>query len=215
MRAYVIRHGETVANASGILEGRSDGRLTDAGVALAREVGKALSGVRFDLAYTSPLARARRTAEEVLAASSTPDVPLLEDDRLMEVDMGAWEGLRFRPDEREVDAWLCRLFFEDPFAFGGFPDGESIFALCRRTQGFLSWLASRGENKTVLVSTHGCALRAMLNRLYEDSSDFWQGGVPLNCTVSMVEVSQNNMMLTESDLVLYDKAHIVDRYSSY
>ena len=215
MKAYVIRHGETQANAKGVLEGRTDGHLTEAGEMLAREVGRALAGIRFDMAYTSPLSRALKTAEAVLAESGNDNTSLIEDDRLLEVDMGEWEGLRFLPGDREVDAELCRQFFEEPFKFGSFPKGESIAELCARTQGFLRWLVESACDATVLVSTHGCALRAMLNKLYVNPFDFWQGGVPLNCTVSIVEGRGGDLSLIERDLVLYDSSLCVDRYARY
>ena len=215
MRIFVIRHGETEANVGGVLEGRTDGRLTDAGIDLAHEVGRALSTIAFDAAYSSPLTRALNTAKAVLRASGNVTTPITIDQRLLEVDMGAWEGLHFLPDEREVDAEGCRQFFEEPFLFSGFPGGETIRGVCSRTQSFLNELADSNAYHNVLVSTHGCALRAMLNCLYADSSDFWQGGVPLNCTISVVEVQNGSMKLCERDKVLYDSTKCVDRYARY
>lgn len=214
MLIYVIRHGETEFNAKGVFQGQTDSELLESGYVLAGVTGEALSDVRFDAAFTSPLTRARETAREVLAASGNGDVPLTVDDRLLEIDMGDCEGKRFRPGEREVDAELCRLFFEDAFAFPGFPNGEDARAVCARTQAFLDELV-RGQFGTVLVSTHGFALRAMLNRLYDDPSSFWQEHVPYNCSVSIIEADDEGPRLLESDLVLYDEALCVDRYASY
>ena len=87
------------------------------------------------------------------------------------------------------------------------------YAPARRSS-WPSWL--RGEFNTVLVSTHGFALRAMLNRLYADPSDFWQGHVPYNCSVSIVDVQPDGAMrLTAFDKVYYDPSLQVDRYANY
>ena len=128
--------------------------------------------------------------------------------------MGDWEDIHFLPGEREVDEEEIRLFFEEPFVFDGFPNGEDTRTVCERTQDFLKELGSE-DYHNVLVSTHGFALRAMLNFLYDNPSDFWQGGVPLNCTLSVVETTKDGMKLVERDLVLYDKSLCVDRYAQY
>ncbi|MBR3363533.1 MAG: histidine phosphatase family protein, partial [Solobacterium sp.] len=78
---------------------------------------------------------------------------------------------------------------------------------------FLAETAALDQNMTVLVSTHGTALRAMLNRLYEDPSDFWHGHVPYNCAVSLVETEDGTMVLKEDDRIFYDQSLIVDRYA--
>lgn len=219
MRVYVIRHGETRANVHGFLQGQIDEPLLETGSVLAAEVGRALTGIVFDAAFSSPLSRAKETARLVLNNSGNVGLPIQEDQRLIEVSMGVCEGKRFRPGEREIDEELVRLFFEDPFSFSGFPAGESAREVCERTQTFLEELLGgrllEGHAETVLVSTHGFALRAMLNRLYENPSDFWQGGVPLNCCVSVIETQGDEVRLESIDEVLYDEALAIDRYSSY
>lgn len=217
MRIYIVRHGETEANALGIFQGQMDGRLAENGWELARVTGRALVGVRFDMAFSSPLSRARFTAQEILRESGNSTVSLQIDDRLLEIHMGDYEGKRFRPGEREVDEEMCRLFFEDPFRFPGFPNGEDARCVCARTQEFLRDLGAGafGDFETVLVSTHGFALRAMLNKLYGDSNDFWQGHVPYNCSVSIVDADNEGCHLVESDRVYYDQSLCVDRYATY
>jgi len=214
VRVYVIRHGETDSNALGIFQGQTDGMLTAEGIELARVTGEALRDVPFDAAYTSPLTRAVDTAGAVLESNCGTCKRAVVDRRLIEIDMGDYEGKRFRPGESEVDAELTRLFFEDPFAFPGFPNGEDARQVCVRTQEFLRELAL-ADYGNVLVSTHGFALRAMLNGLYGNSNDFWQGHVPYNCSISVLESEGDGFRLVESDLVLYDPSRCVDRYALY
>ena len=214
MRIYIVRHGETESNREGVFQGRTDSRLLESGFELARQTGQALAGVRFDAAFSSPLSRAWSTARTVLDASGNGALELRPDDRLLEISMGEFEGKRFRPGEREVDAEASRLFFEDPFAFPGFPGGEDVHAVCARTQEFLHELA-QCDWDTVLVSTHGFALRAMLNPLYADPGVFWQGHVPYNCSVSIVEGDAAGLRLLASDRVYYDPSLCVDRYATY
>lgn len=214
MKVYVIRHGETSANVSGVFQGRLDTELLESGRALASAVGQALAGVRFDAAFASPLSRSQVTARALLDASGNEDVPVSIDERLYEISVGECEGKHFRPGECEVDEVYLHGYFDDPLHFDGFPGGESTREVCERTQAFLKELSSR-DYDTVLVSTHGFALRAMLNMVYDDPSDFWHGGVPLNCSVSIVEAHDGRFTLVGDDVVYYDQSLTSDYYSEH
>ena len=104
------------------------------------------------------------------------------------------------------------LFYTDPFRFAGFPGGEKIQDVCDRTQAFLKELIARDDGKTYLVATHGCALRAMLNFLYEDPSDYWHGHVPYNCAVTILEAEGGKARIIADDKLYYDRSLAVERY---
>ena len=214
MKIYIIRHGETSANVSGVFQGRLDTELLQSGIDLARSVGQALTGVCFDAAFASPLSRSQATARAVLDASGNGDVPITIDERLYEIAVGDCEGKHFRPGECEIDEKYLHGYFDDPLGFAGFPGGESTGEVCERTQRFLMELANK-RYENVLVSTHGFALRAMLNMLYEDKSDFWHGGVPLNCSVSIVKAHNGRLELVGDDVVFYDESLTSDWFSDH
>ena len=71
---------------------------------------------------------------------------------------------------------------------------------------------SKDDGKTYLVSTHGCALRAMLNFMYEYPGDYWHGHVPYNCCVNVIEVKNGVATLIADDLIYYDQDMAIDRY---
>ncbi len=207
MLIYIIRHGETDLNVKGVLQGWVDEPLNESGMRLARITGEKMVGIRFDGCFSSPLQRAAETARIVLEASGN-DLPIQYDDRLREISFGEAEG-RHRSTLGEQG----RRFFEEPFRYEPFPGGESIRQVCARTQSFLKELLLRDDGKTYLLSTHGCALRAMLNYLYEDPSDFWHVHVPYNCAVSIVEGRNGQGRLIGDDVIYYDRSQIVDRYA--
>ena len=218
MRIYVIRHGETAANQEGRLQGLWDMPLNENGIRLASVTGEALRDVRFDACFSSPLTRARRTAELVLSHSGNTGVEVRTDARLREIDMGEWEGKRFREEFHEVDPGMLKQFFDDPFALGATPGGEKVREVCRRTREFLEELADGALKRedeilpqTVLVATHGFALRAMMNFLYEDPSDFWHGHVPLNCAVDIIE-AENGQMRLIGEKIYYSRDDGIDYY---
>ncbi|MBQ9058565.1 MAG: histidine phosphatase family protein [Atopobiaceae bacterium] len=213
MHIYIVRHGETMGNVRGTLQGQTDIELLDNGIELAHQTGLGLAGIRFDAAVSSPLKRAVQTAVAVLEASGNSDLELQQDPRIMELHMGDYEGHPIKTDKPDAEK-LIHTFFDNPFIFDGFPGGESIDEICSRTQDFLHELAGR-DYHNVLVSTHGVALRAMLNQLYRDPSDFWQGHVPYNCSVSIVEATGGKLKLLEMDKIYYDNTLVVDRYADY
>ena len=59
------------------------------------------------------------------------------------------------------------------------------------------------EDKIVLIATHGCAVRAMLQPVYGDITDFWQGGVCPNCGVNIIEIKGGKATLLEKDKIYY------------
>ena len=86
MRLYIIRHGETDWNTAGRLQGQADTQLNEKGIRLAQITAEGMKTIPFDLCITSPLKRARQTAEIIL--SGRP-VPIWEDDRIREIGFGA------------------------------------------------------------------------------------------------------------------------------
>lgn len=205
MLIYVIRHGQTVSNKERRFQGQTECPLNESGIRLAVETGKNLRGVHFDCAVTSPLSRAKVTAELVLRESGNTDTVLRCDDRLMELHCGVCEGVLCDADTpyREMIA----NFFTNPLTYtpNGFPGGESIAACMARTQAVVREVAAL-PCETVLLSTHGCAVRAMLNMFYDDPADFWQGCVPPNCAVNIIEAKDGRLRLIEKDKLFYDPA---------
>ncbi len=206
MKLYIIRHGETDLNAKGVLQGWLDMPLNRSGQELAAITGRAMKGIRFDVCISSPLIRAKETAE-ILLRESRNDVPFSTDDRIREMSFGDMEGRNL--SEMGPPG---TLFYLDPFRFPGFPGGEDFHDLCRRTQDFLKELIAKDDGKTCLISTHGCAMRAMLNDLYENPADFWRGHAPYNCSVNIVAAESGTARILEEDKVYYDRSLIVDHY---
>lgn len=204
MRIYIVRHGETEANKKGYLQGWSNDPLNENGVLLAQLTGRGMKGIRFDQCISSPLNRAKETAEIILRESGN-SIPVSFDDRIKEMNFGSYERMDIR-DEKIV------RFLKEPDVNFKFPKGESATELMIRTQEFLKELIAKDDDKTYLVSTHGCALRAMLNFLYEDRDDFWHGHVPYNCCVNIIDAKDGAPTLIADDKIYYGQELAIDRY---
>ena len=88
----LVRHGRTDANARGLLLGRADPALDDEGRRQAARLAAALGPLDGARVVTSPLARCRQTAEAIVAANA-PGVAVEVDERWIELDYGAFDGL--------------------------------------------------------------------------------------------------------------------------
>lgn len=204
MKMYIIRHGQTPWNARKCLQGRSDVDLNENGIYLAELTGKALRDVTFDMAFTSPLIRAKHTAQCILAGRK---VPIIEDERLIEISFGIYEGCCYAEENRQVPQQWIENFFHAPQDYVAAPGGESLDDVEKRTRNFMEDICSRKElqDKTILVSTHGCALRGLLNSIRESNrEDYWHGGVSRNCAVSIVTCNRGEKpVLVEENHIYY------------
>ncbi len=219
MRLYIVRHGETRLNKEKRLQGRVNEPLNQSGVDLALVTGQGLSDIHFDAAISSPLVRAYDTARLILSQNKTSsNLTISVDPRLVEIDWGSWDYLTCRGDEYNVPISKEEFdkFYYDSFNFRGAPDTETIPQVCERTASFLQELIHKEDmqDKTILIAMHGCAMRALLNPLYDDPSDFWQGNVPMNCAVNIVDAENGKAVLVEKDKILYDASLAVDSYTS-
>ena len=202
MKLYVVRHGETVWNKLHKVQGAADIPLAENGISLAEKTGEALRDVSFDLCFTSPLVRARRTAELILEKQSHK-VPVVEDARIQEINFGDLEGVICFTDDHEYLNEQMKDFFEEPWKFERPAHGENIEDILARTRDFWEEKIHDPElqDKTILIASHGCAVRALLQNVYQDPKNFWHGCVPPNCGVNIVEVTDGQAVLLEEEKV--------------
>jgi len=147
----LLRHGETEWSRTGRHTGLTDLPLTERGIAGARAVGTLLRGREFALVLTSPLQRARRTAE---LAGLTPEI---EPD-LLEWDYGAAEGLTTAEIRAQRGAtWTV---FGDGVTPGATPGGtlEEVAARASRVLAHIDGALRTGD---VALVGHGHALRIL------------------------------------------------------
>ncbi|AYF99032.1 histidine phosphatase family protein [Protaetiibacter intestinalis] len=146
---YLVRHGETDWNAARRIQGRTDVPLNDAGREQARQTGALLARRRWDAIYTSPLSRAAETARIIGEAVGISELGIR--DGLMERDYGQAEGMTF--DEIEA------LYPEGVRA----PGQETREDVGRRVVGALLALAEEHPGASLIVVSHGGAIRGVLN----------------------------------------------------
>jgi broad specificity phosphatase PhoE len=153
----LARHGETTWNATRRFQGQLDVPLNDTGRAQARALAERAAREGFAALYASPLRRARETAEIVGAALGLE--PRL-DERLMESDVGAWEGrLKDELARDEPEAWAA---FRRAGADFRFPGGESLGEQQARVLAALADIEDREDGRPTLVVCHRGVIRCVL-----------------------------------------------------
>ena len=155
----LLRHGETPLSTERRFAGRGDIPLTEAGLAQADAAAARLAARgNIDVIVTSPLLRARQTAEAVARATGAP---LEVSDDLAETDFGKWEGMTFAeiqerwPDE--LTAWLASVDVAPP-------GGESFAAVTRRVVAALDRLLAAHALKTLVLVSHVTPIKTLACR---------------------------------------------------
>lgn len=202
MKIYLVRHGETDWNKARKIQGQADIPLNAFGVHLAEETGRGLEDVPFDICFTSPLGRARKTAEIILKGR---EIPIVDEPLIMEMAFGPYEGKCCSSQGWELPESFER-FFDGPEKYVP-PEGGEDFAQVKARVG--SFLERIGADETlkesrILVTTHGAALAGMLNYIKQEPLwAYWGQGVHKNCAVTEVEKKEGRFCIVKENIVYY------------
>lgn len=204
MKLYIMRHGETDWNKARRLQGKSDIPLNDFGRRLARETAEGLKEIPFDLVITSPLIRAKETA---LIVKGDRNIPVIEEERLAEMTFGEYEGFCCKGEGFDIPDPEFKNFFEAPQKYCPTGGGEDFETFLARIEHFLKELYRNREyeEKTILVSTHGAVIRAVLASIRKTPlADFWGNGVHKNCAVTIVEIKNQTPSVIAENVTYYE-----------
>lgn len=166
---YLLRHGETQWNTENRLQGQMDSPLTARGRDQVRAVARHLreeigDPTRYSV-ISSPLGRARHSAELACGEFGLPPEVIREDARLKEVAFGLWEGQTWdEVAERDAERWRRRQ--QDRWGFV-VPGGESYAQLSRRAG---AWFAEQADEARLIVVCHG-GVRRVLRGAYAGLRD--------------------------------------------
>jgi probable phosphoglycerate mutase len=159
----LVRHAQTELTAERRFSGSGDPELTDVGVSesIAIADGLASSGREVSAVVTSPLRRARQTAEAIGQALG---VQIDVDDGLRETDFGQWEGHTFAEVQAkwpsELEDWLTSPDVAPP-------GGESFAATARRVRRARDRLISAYGGQTLVVVTHVTPIKLLVRLALE------------------------------------------------
>lgn len=166
-RIGFVRHGQTYANIDRVWHGKTDTQLTELGHYQARRLGEHFHQyMKPDVIYSSPLQRARITAENI---ASRFDLNVNLDARLMEFDLGDWEGREFDSLKESGDI-VERLIRESDFTA---PNGESQNMVKKRVVEAIEEISSRHSRQNVIIVAHGVSIGIALSHYIDNDTTQW------------------------------------------
>jgi broad specificity phosphatase PhoE len=167
MKFYFVRHGESVANL--LREFSNSGvkhPLTEKGVAQARTLAQKLTGIPFEMIYSSPVLRAMQTAQIV---ANQLCVPVEVTEALREWSVGTYEGTT------DPEGWKLHQQVQEDWYFHNKPEskmpgGENLIEIMARFVPFIERLVQeyKGADKNILCVAHGGLYLAMLPVIFKN-----------------------------------------------
>lgn len=193
MKIYFIRHGESVDDIEDRYGGWADFPLTQKGVEQARETGKKLKSkeVAADVIFTSPLVRAKQTAEEISKSLGFPvEVFVYLKERNT---YGLLSGLK--KDEAKKEYPVLAAAYESEQPVDGFEPYEQFL---QRVKKLVELLPALGY-KTAICITHGKLLKALLNDVIRVKAKEFED----NCIIE-TKLEDGNLEILSSEGVVFD-----------
>ncbi len=193
-KLYLIRHGETEHNRTGVLMGSTDSPLNDQGRNQAGCLREHMAEIEVDTIFTSPLNRAADTASIVFGKQTE----IISSSSLQEYHFGEWEGLHFTEiEKRYPEAWRVWL---TNWEQTDIPGGESFSDFTARVISFVEEILKANVGRKLAVVSHGGCIRALLAHYFctSISDGYWKFKV-------------DNATLTEIDF--HDSLPILQRFN--
>lgn len=156
-----LRHGQAQNNTARVLAGRAPGvSLTEKGVNQAHDIGRFLKSLNVSNIYTSPIERAKKTAEIV---GSHLDLLPIEDERLYELEMGKFSGMAYDDLFAKHGNVFLKFYQGDPTIA---ENGVETFAQVRkRVLSMVDFASSNHPDRNVLFVTHMDPIKAMISNI--------------------------------------------------
>ncbi|MEM9273569.1 MAG: histidine phosphatase family protein [Cyanobacteria bacterium P01_F01_bin.143] len=164
-RVIIVRHGQSTYNAKKIIQGRCDESvLTEKGIADAQNAGQALSNIKVDAFYCSPLQRAKQTAEIIHSCLNNPPA-LQPTEQLMEIDLPLWEKMQ---KQEVLDKYPTEYsqWKQQPHQFKMIlEDGQEyypVLSLYEQSKGFWQDIIAQHQGKTIAITAHNGINRCLI-----------------------------------------------------
>lgn len=202
---YLIRHCEAMGNFKRVFQGSTDCEISETGAKQLEYLKGRFGNIKLDGVYSSPLIRARKTAEAVAFGK---DMPIIIRQNLKELNGGVLEGRPFEEAFNSIQG-LADTWNNHPQDFA--PDGgEAMRDAYIRIYSEIMQLAEQNRGKTVAATSHGGVLRCLMCRvLYNDINRLRDVPWCENTAVTLLKIDDSNKIEVE---FFNDYSHVPDEY---
>ena len=203
MKIYFVRHGETFWNKEKKIQGQFNIPLNEYGIELAYVTADAMKDISFDIVYSSPLLRAKETADILV---KDRNLEVYTDSRLVEMSFGEGEGESL-PEIHTHPEMKLHNFIHNPGEYIPPIGGETFEELYIRCKSFIDEVILPAEDKydTMLIVGHGALIRGFIHNITNrPTKDFWIV-THKNCSVTIVECLNGKLSLLEEAKIFYEE----------
>ena len=181
----LLRHGQTDWNINFLLQGVTDIPMNETGIEQVKLAASAIKAEDWDVILTSPLTRARQTAEIIARQNGFSEI--VQQELLIERSFGEAEGLSH-------EQWRAKYSNLDEI-----PGGESRTQLAERSMLLLEIISTQLAGKRVLAISHGALIRALLS--IASNNELPRDGERLgNASLNVVKHSENSWQVVNYSL---------------
>ncbi len=195
----LVRHGQTRSNINGYYMGRAQEDLDDTGYTQVRNLSLRLAKLPIGCVYTSPLKRARVTAE-IIAGPHKLEAQDLDD--LIEINLGGWQGLHMdEVKKRWPEIWKQSRIDPSDVTF---PGGESFQQVSERAVRAFQYIVSQNQGKQVVVVSHEIIIKQMVAHVLGVSNSIYRKFEVTNASLNIVRLIDEKVRL----VTLNDTSHL-------
>lgn len=166
----LVRHGECEGNIKGMFRGRADFPLNKRGIIQAQDLARELKSFSVKYIYSSPLYRARKTAE---AIGQQCGVEIKIEESFNNIELGSWEG-RYKKEISQEYPKEWELWINNPEELR-VTDMETLYDVQKRAKACLDKLVLEHKGETLAVITHRAVLKPLIAACLNIASPyFWK-----------------------------------------
>jgi len=166
----LVRHGECEGNIKGMFRGRAVFPLNERGLVQAQDLARELKSFPLKYIYTSPLSRARQTAEAIARQCG---IEVKVEEQFNNIELGSWEG-RFKNEISELYPKEWELWVNNPEKLR-VEDMETLHDVQKRAKTCLDSLISKHAGETLAIVTHRAVLKPLFAACLNIASPyFWK-----------------------------------------
>ena len=189
-KLILVRHGQTEMNAQSLYFGKLNPPLNDLGICQAYQVKEKLLNIDYDMIYSSPLERAKQTAE----ICNYLDKEIIFDSNLEEINFGIFESLTFKQISEKYPNEVKKM--EEDWKSFNYVTGESPKEMFQRA---ISFLKTLDYTKTNLIVTHWGIINCIISYFISGSLDsYWKFKIQ-NASIVIFEGNFEFSYLTKLD----------------
>ena len=196
-----LRHGQAENNVKRILAGRTDGvHLTKTGIEQAGRIAKYLKPLDISAIYSSPIERAKHTAE-IVAENNSSDYQL--DDRLTEIDMGKFTLMNYDDMFAKYGNVFLKFYQNDPVIaehrVETFPDVR------KRVLDIVDYVIKKHGNQNVVLVTHMDPIKSILSVVMDLKPKTLFELIIANASLTIIKEQENKFSLSAVNAMYVDR----------